>query len=84
MEWINCNESLPEPMKKVLVSNGDWIEVAYYSLGEDDQEQQPGFDAGWVGETAFPSRTIGNPDYFFPAVCQPTHWMPLPEMPRFL
>ncbi|WP_238939073.1 DUF551 domain-containing protein [Mixta mediterraneensis] len=52
-------------------------------LGEKDEEQHPGHDAGWIGETAFPSRTFGNPDYFYPAVCQPTHWMPLPEIPKF-
>lgn len=83
MHWTKCIERLPKPMAKMLVTNGEWIEVAFYSLGAADEEQQPGHDAGWIGETAFPSRTFGNPDCFYPAVCQPTHWMPLPEMPKF-
>lgn len=81
MEWVKCSEQLPQPMQKVLIFNGNGMETAFYSLGEPDQEQQPGFDAGFVGETAFPSRTFGNPEYFFAAICQPSHWMPLPEPP---
>jgi hypothetical protein len=53
----------------------------------DDEVDQPGHDAGWVGTSyAYPGRSekggFGGADHWLSAPQgQPTHWMPLPTPP---
>ncbi|MCW8884767.1 MAG: DUF551 domain-containing protein [Motiliproteus sp.] len=80
-KWVSVKDQLPEPEKKVLILNSEGMEVAHWQEGAPDQPDEMGYDAGFIGELAFPSRSIGAPSYMYEENFQPTHWMPLPEPP---
>jgi hypothetical protein len=78
--WISVDDELPETEMDVLISNSEGIEIASYSEIDEDGPDCMGHDAGFIGyKFAMAGRSFGNPQYKYPSIGQPTHWMLLPE-----
>ena len=75
MEWISCENRLPDTHKMVVVF-GEEISVSMgHLLGEQDLKILKSI---WE-DFDFDNGTWFDGDWFHPCRC--THWMPLPEPP---
>jgi hypothetical protein len=79
-KWIRVCDRLPSVGDKVLIANKEGIEVATYHERCEDDPQQPGHDAGFIGTFAWPGRSWG-PSLQSEPQGQPLCWMEMPEYP---
>ena len=74
MKWISVIDIdlLPAPDEKVLIFNEEYIFVGFLQRIEKKGESRI---LGWIANPGF-----DHADYT--ANKEPTHWMPLPELPK--
>ncbi len=87
-------KTAPKDGTEVLLSNdSSGLSIGYWDSGEEDAVDQPGHDAGWygVGIAADPimygrtsSSEFGFISNLYEETGQPTHWMELPSLPRYM
>jgi len=89
MEWIKCSDRLPDKEGKILVKIEDKYFVAlvykhdpnsFRFLDKENVYLETPTTMVWLGtETKIVS---GNHKWYPEHFKEPTHWMPLPELPK--